>query len=230
MGAMTKEEGRGEAIGYPVVHHHYYAPLDGRPPVLESSKTKSCAFQCFTVLYPIILVLGFTAFMLWPSDVKIEVQKTELVSMSWDSLKRAIVEQQQRSNDLGLDLDLKFQVQLLVRNPNYFGVRYDRIVVELGYRGDKLGRVVLEGGEIPALKVVTVDGVMDLKGMRVFVNAGSLLLDIARGRLPLETDMNFSGNLEFLLVHPHLEAKLSCDIVVNPGTNEIMEKSCLLAE
>ncbi|RZS00719.1 hypothetical protein BHM03_00030477 [Ensete ventricosum] len=147
--------------------------------LLSSSALLSAAF--------LLVLLLSAAFFLWPSDPELTVARLRLDDIH-------ITPPPDAAFDVSLGVDLR------VRNPDFFALDYRSIVVTIGYRGRPLGSVTAEGGHIRARGVSYVRARLKLDGIRVLNDAISLIEDLARGSLPLNTVTEVDGRMRLFFI------------------------------
>ncbi|RRT73351.1 hypothetical protein B296_00013410 [Ensete ventricosum] len=173
--------------------------------LLSSSALLSAAF--------LLVLLLSAAFFLWPSDPELTVARLRLDDIH-------ITPPPDAAFDVSLGVDLR------VRNPDFFALDYRSIVVTIGYRGRPLGSVTAEGGHIRARGVSYVRARLKLDGIRVLNDAISLIEDLARGSLPLNTVTEVDGRMRLFFIDVPVQGKISCAVTVNPNTQEVISQDC----
>jgi hypothetical protein len=102
-------------------------------------------------------------------------------------------------------INVSLDVVLQIENPNFVGIYYDFLKVEILYRGSYIGEAKLEGGHILARRTVLVPAVLNLEAREILEKAAELLADITRGEVPLTTHVKIVGAVDFQAVRPHID-------------------------
>lgn len=157
-----------------------------------------------TVVAPILLLfscllLAGTAFIFWPSQPEIELEHWKLNGISFESKEEG------RSIIPVVYLNISLDVVLQIKNPNFVGMYYDFLKVEILYRGSYIGDAKLKGGHILARGTVLVPAILNLEAREILESAVELLADIARGEVPLTTHIKIVGAVDFQAVRPHID-------------------------
>ncbi|XP_024401731.1 uncharacterized protein [Physcomitrium patens] len=178
-----------------------------------------------TIIMPIIilfscLLLAGTAFVLWPAQPQIELEHWKLVGINFDTKEEG------RSIIPVVYLNISLDVVLKIKNPNFVGIYYDFLDVEIQYRGSYLGNAQLKGGHILARRTVLVPAILNLEAREILENASELLMDIAHGEIPLTNHIKIVGAVDLQVVRPHIDVHVSCDVVVDPKTKLVIRQYC----
>ncbi|KAG0583294.1 hypothetical protein KC19_3G124300 [Ceratodon purpureus] len=178
-----------------------------------------------TIVAPILvlfscLLLAGAAFVFWPSQPEIELEHWKLNGINFDSKEEG------RSIIPAVYVNISLDVILQIKNPNFVGIYYDFLKVEILYRGSYLGDAKLKGGHILARRAVPVPAILNLEAREILENAVELLADIARGEVPLTTHIKIVGDVDLQAVRPHIDVNLNCDVVVDPRTKLVIREFC----
>jgi hypothetical protein len=207
------------------VTRYYLVPSDAgyRLPLYRQQRRQVVYVQ--TILAPVLillscLLLAGVAFVLWPSQPEVELEHWKLNHINFDT------KDEPRSIFPVVFLNISLDVVLRIENPNFVGIYYDYLQVEIRYRGDYLGDAKLRGGHILARRVELVPAVLNLEAIKILANAAELLADVAKGEVPLTTHIKINGNVDLQAIRPHINVDVSCDVVVDPRTKLVIREYC----
>lgn len=178
-----------------------------------------------TIVAPVLilfscLLLAGAAFVFWPAQPQVELEHWKLNGINFDSKEGG------RSIIPVVYINVSLDVVLQIENPNFVGIYYDFLKVEILYRGSYIGEAKLEGGHILARRTVLVPAVLNLEAREILEKAAELLADITRGEVPLTTHVKIVGAVDFQAVRPHIDVNLNCDVVVDPKTKLVIREFC----
>ncbi|KAM6585822.1 hypothetical protein CsatB_012824 [Cannabis sativa] len=154
-----------------------------------------------------------TAYVFWPSDPDIKLVRMRLKSVHVHRTPHVSV-------------DVSVSVTVRVRNADVYFLDYRQLEVAVGYRGKKLGHVRSEGGHVRARGSSYVDAELDLAGVEIFSDVVFLLEDLARGTVPFDTLTEVRGQLGLLFFQFPLQARVSCEVIVNTVNQTIFRQNC----
>lgn len=89
-----------------------------------------------------------------------------------------------------------------------YSLNYDSLLVSIGYRGEQLGYVTSDGGQVKARETSYVNATLQLDGVEILTDVVLLLEDLARGAVVFDTTSEISGWLGVYLFDLPLEVKL----------------------
>lgn len=216
-GAMGGASGSGD--GYVYAPYPHYVLIPGSPRRARDSKSSVLwrAFKVF-LLALLLVVLGY---FLFPRETQVEVKTISLQGISLHvGDKTSLIPTVYM--DVSLDLRLK------IINSNFFGVLYDKLVVEIFYRGDNLGSVESRGGEVPSRSMVMATAKLELLGAPLLNHAAALISDVANREVPMQTVTYFNGAVEMFSLRPKIKVKVYCNIIMDPIDKEVLNKTCSL--
>ncbi|XP_038995274.1 uncharacterized protein LOC120119530, partial [Hibiscus syriacus] len=166
------------------------------------------------VLYAVAFVLlAALAFIFWPSDPEIKIARVHVNHMQVHT--KPIV-----------TLDISLVLTLKVRNWDVYTMDFTTLDVAVGYRGKTLGHVKSEHSHVRAMGSSYVKAVLELNGVEVFSDVVYMLEDFARGTIPFDTVTEFVGWLGFSFFRFPLKAKISCEIMINRASQNIIRQNC----
>lgn len=160
-----------------------------------------------------LLLISAALYILWPSDPDLSVVRLRLSKFNAHAFPRV-------SLDISLDLTVK------VRNRDVYSLRYDSMLVSIMYRGNQLGFVESDGGEIRARGSSYVNATLSFDGLEVLSDAILLIEDMAKGLIPIDTVTEVQGQLGFFFFNLPLKAKVSCEIDINTSDHTINRQNC----
>ena len=165
---------------------------------------RHAAFTLWTLLAPTLvffscLLLAASAFLFWPAQPEVELQHWRLNGIAFDT------KEAHHSILPVVYVNVSLDVVLRIENPNFVGIDYDFLRVEVLYRGSYLGDAKLRGGRIVARGTVLVPAVLNLEAKEILESAADLLADLARGEVPLTTHIKIVGDVDLRLVRPHID-------------------------
>lgn len=158
--------------------------------------TCSCCLSTSLTLVSVFLISS-ALFVLWPSNPEIQ-----LVRLNFDRIK--VVTNPTPYLDISLDLEIQ------IRNRDFFSLDYSKIVSSIDYRGEKLGSVISSGGSVKARGVSYVQANLQLDGIKVIQDVFYLIQDLATGFLPFETITMIDGTVHVLFLD--IPINVSCFI------------------
>lgn len=179
--------------------------------------TTSNAFALALLLICLITV-GYT---LLPKEPEVEVERITFggINLHVDD-KTSLIP--------SVYMDVSMDLRLRITNFNFYGVLYDKLVVEFYYRGDNLGRVESRGGEVPSLSMSMATAKVELLGAPLLNHATEIIADVYSREVPLQTVTEFNGSVEMFIFRPKIKMKVYCDMVVEPIDKEVLSTSCSL--
>ncbi|KAJ4718151.1 Late embryogenesis abundant protein [Melia azedarach] len=199
--------------------HLYYTPLPPQPDdenytVLPYYHPAANPRPNWLIICTIvILFLAALAYILWPSDPDLKIQRFHLTHVQIHT-KPVIC------------IDISLNVTLKVHNLDVYSMDYKSLDVKVGYRGKKLGHVRSKHGHVKALGSSYVDAVLELECVKVLSDLVFLLEDLARGSVPFDTVTQVTGRLGLFFLTFPLEAKVFCEILVNTNSQTIARQNC----
>ncbi|KAM5579003.1 hypothetical protein ABKV19_009008 [Rosa sericea] len=200
----------------PPPQHHHYIPLphDQSDSVLPSSYSSHLPRRSTTIfLTLLLLLLSSSLYVFWPSDPSLKIVRLKL--------KRIHVHTRPR-----VTIDLCMAVRIKVRNGDVYSMDYDALEVGVGYRGKRLGQVRFQQGHVRAFGSSYVDAEVEFNGVGVFSDVVLLLEDLAKGTVPFDTVTEVRGKLGVLVFHFPLQARVSCEVLVNMVNQTIFRHKC----
>lgn len=143
-----------------------------------------------------LIPLSAAVYFFWPSDPDLKIVRYNLNNI-----------QVHTSPKLAIDISLVLTVR--VRNRNFFSFNYNSLLVSLGYRGRELGVAKSKGGKLTARGSSYIDTKVELDGFEILHDAFYLLRDLAKGSIPLDTNMAVKGKLGLLFYQVPLKVNSS---------------------
>ncbi|XP_010688185.2 uncharacterized protein LOC104902184 [Beta vulgaris subsp. vulgaris] len=161
-----------------------------------------------------LLLLIFTiVFLLFPSDPHLQLVRVKLNHVRVNS-----------SPHLSLDLSLSLLVKVF--NPDLFSLNFDSLAVTIAYRGRELGFVESNGGRVKARGSSYVNATVVVDGFEVLHDFFYLVEDVAAGKVPFDTVSLIRGEIGLFFVKIPIQAKVSCEVDVNPKDQTIVHQNC----
>ncbi|MQL71045.1 hypothetical protein Taro_003381 [Colocasia esculenta] len=170
---------------------------------------------CLLALLTAALLLGAAVFLFWPCGPDVRLAHVHL---------RSIRVSPSRHGGVAVDVDVR--VKALVHNPNAFSLRYEGVIVEVGYRGRRLGWVVAGGAVLRARASSYVKARVRVEGVWVVEDTAYLIEDMARGRIPLDAVARVKGRIHLLSVGIPIKGRISCAINVDVENQLIASQDC----
>ncbi|KAG9458801.1 hypothetical protein H6P81_003309 [Aristolochia fimbriata] len=189
--------------------HHSGADYILLPPY----RPPSCRRRVFFSSIVILLLFAFALFFFWPSDPDLSVVRLRLDRINVSSRKL-------------ISLDVSIALTVKVRNKDFFSLKYNSLVVSIGYRGRQLGFVTSQGGHIRARGSSYIDATLQLNGVEVLHDAIYLIEDMISGSIPFDTVTRVDGNLGVLFFSIPVQGRLSCEVSVNTDNQTIVRQDC----
>lgn len=113
-----------------------------------------------------------------------------------------------------------------MRNPDLFSLNYDALDVSIAYRGKELGFVNSTGGKVKARGSSYVNATLVVDGFEVLHDLFYLIEDVAAGKVPFDTVSTTKGELGLFFLKIPIQAKVSCEVDVNPKDQTIVHQNC----
>ncbi|XP_057536706.1 uncharacterized protein LOC130814601 isoform X3 [Amaranthus tricolor] len=184
-----------------------YVILQSRPPTRHHYNRR--VFQTLSL----ILLLSLSIYLLFPSDPHIQLVRLQLNHIRVNTSPHLL-------------LDLSLSVTLKVHNPDFFSLNYDDLDVSISYRGRQLGFVKSDGGKVRMRGSSYVDATLDVNGFEILHDIFYLIEDVAAGKIPFDTVSHIEGELGLLFFKFPIQAKVSCEVDVNPKDQTITHQNC----
>ncbi|XP_074280981.1 uncharacterized protein LOC141605944 [Silene latifolia] len=195
----------------PQQHPPTYVILQYYPHTIPNLRRILLRILLFTLS---LLTISLLIYLLYPSDPELRLVRVKLNH----------IRVQTRTHPPSLDLSLF--LQLRVRNRDMFSLAYRSLTVAISYRGRKLGFVSSHGGVIGARQSSYVNATLDVNGFEVLHDLFYLIEDLASGSVPFDTVSIVDGYLGVLFVKFPFQAKVSCEVDVNPRNQKIVHQNC----
>lgn len=227
MGYSEKEEGHSERAPVLVEEVRYYLLPPDAVYDLPLYRPRRRVLRLQTIVAPILilfscLLLAGAAFVLWPSQPEVELEHWELNGINFDS-------KEGKSIIPVVYLNISLDVVLRIKNPNFVGIYYDYLKVEICYRGSYLGDAKLRGGHILARRTELVPAVLNLEAREILENAAELLADIACGEVPLTTHIKIIGDVDLQAFRPHIDVG-DYNLEIIPSLDSVCCQDCKARE
>lgn len=123
-------------------------------------------------------------------------------------------------------IDVSMLVTIKVRNGDVYRMDYEALEVAVGYRGRSLGHVTFQRGHVRAFGSSYMEAEVEFNGVGVFSDVVLLLEDLAKGKVPFDTVTEVHGRLGFLFFEFPLQARVSCEVMVNTVNQTILRHNC----
>ncbi|CAH9056332.1 unnamed protein product [Cuscuta epithymum] len=159
-----------------------------------------------------IILLAVSVFLLWPSNPEISVSRLHLRGFKVHLIPPSF--------------DITLQLTLKVRNRDFYSIDYKSLVVWIGYKGKMLGNVTSDDGHLKARASSYVNATLDLEGVEIFSDVISLIEDVAKGSITLDTVTQINGQLGLFSFDIPLQGNVSCEIVVDTNNQTISHQNC----
>lgn len=96
----------------------------------------------------------------------------------------------------------------------------------IAYRGRKLGFVGSNGGKVKMRGSSYVNATLVVDGFEVLHDFIYFVEDVASGRVPFDTVSAVNVQLKVLFITIPIQAKVSCEVDVNPKDQTIAHQNC----
>lgn len=220
MPLTNNQRAREEQYTYGYPADPYYVVLPPAP--IDPWKRRRQLLGYGSLIICVALLVVAAVYFLWPSQVQIQVARFQLNQFGYN-----IVPQPGSFVPL-LFLNFSMDMMVQVNNRDFYGVDYDSVNVEIGYRGRSIGSVSSENGRLSARQTTYVNATLDLDGAEVVHDVGYLLKDIEKGEVPLDTVTEFDGRIKVWFFNIGLKKAASCGVVVIPSNKTIISQDCEL--
>ncbi|XP_073296881.1 uncharacterized protein [Primulina huaijiensis] len=182
------------------------------PPNHHRLLRKSCRrglISCATVL----IFLAAALYLLWPFDPELSVVRLHLGRLRFHMIPEV-------STDLTLNLTIR------IRNQDFYSIQYVSSVFTIGYRGQKLGDVTSDAGNITARASSYVNATLQLERVEITSDVILLLDDLAKGEIKFDTETQIDGKLRVFFFDLPIKPKISCEIVADTINETISQQNC----
>lgn len=106
-------------------------------------------------------------------------------------------------------------MRIKIRNPDVYSLSYKSLNVSVEYRGEELGFVTSDDGNVKAFGTSFIDATLVLNGYEVVSEAVFLIEDLFRGEIPFTTTSEIRGSLGVLLFNLPISVCISSYYLVN---------------
>ncbi|KAH7298624.1 hypothetical protein KP509_25G051700 [Ceratopteris richardii] len=227
-----EEEASDPLLGYPftTVYGYPSAPIPPPPPQPPlfpyfGRLRQGCGCRvyygpvCAGLSCLIVVLIAVGAFFVWPRSLNVTVDDVSLGKIHFNVDREGSIIPR-------IYLNLTLNLKLEAANPNYFRVTYETLNVSIFYQDDPIGQVESDGGDIRARSKSSMDATLKLTGYEIASNILSLIADIARHAVPLQTITTFDGHIDVFSFKIPLRAHVSCNLLIDPESQSITSKSC----
>ncbi|KAF7843326.1 late embryogenesis abundant protein [Senna tora] len=199
----------------PPLHYHHQNQNDIVLPLYDYNPYRSRRRFHFHLIWAVGILLFLAAvYVFWPSDPVLKIERLKLNRIKVHTVPR-------------LAIDISMFVTVRVHNTDVYSMDYKSIDVAVGYRGKKLGHVRSAHGHVKAKGSSYVDAKLEFTGIRVLSDVVYFLEDLAKGTVPFDTVSEVEGHLGLLFFDFPMEAKISCEVLVNTANQTIAHEKCL---
>ncbi|CAA6661439.1 unnamed protein product [Spirodela intermedia] len=171
----------------------------------------------FSTLHTLLLtgiVVGLTAFLLWPSEPELRLARLKLRSLRITTKHKGTL----------VALDVAMDLKIRVQNRAFFSLDYDNVTVGIEYRGRPLGSVVAGGGVVEARGVSFVAATLRLDGIRVLEDALFLIEDLVKGKIP--STLSPCSPATSASTPSKSPSRISCAVIVDVENQAIASQDC----
>ncbi|KAJ7951797.1 Late embryogenesis abundant protein [Quillaja saponaria] len=171
-----------------------------------------------TKRYRVVCTLGFlllaaVVYIFWPSDPTLKIVRLRLKHIKIRTVPR-------------ISMDISMFLTARVQNADVYSMYYQSVDVAVDYRGKRLGNMSSCHGNVRPRGSSYVDAELELYGIELLSDVVFFLEDLAKGTVPFDTVSLIKGHLGLLFFDFPLEAKLSCEILVNILHKTIVHQNC----
>ncbi|KAM0956788.1 hypothetical protein ACFX13_025628 [Malus domestica] len=182
------------------------------PPSCSHSQRRRTTILATTLILT-LLAATFSAFLLWPSEPSLKIVRLRLNKVQVHTRPRVTI-------------DVSMSVTIKVQNVDVYAMDYEALEVAVGYRGRRLGHATFQQGYVRALGSSYLDAEVEFNEVGVFSDVVLLLEDLAKGTVPFDTVTEVQGRLGFLFFQFPLQARVSCEVMVNTVNQTIFRHNC----
>ncbi|GBG87077.1 hypothetical protein CBR_g44534 [Chara braunii] len=126
-----------------------------------------------------------------------------------------------------LVLDVNLTVMVSVANPNHVGVFYRNSIANVLYREHELGKAVIPAGWDAAGGFNIFEFIVAIDGAATRGLGPALLTDFLRRKMLLTINSEITGWVELLFLHVPFKVWVECDLLVNPLSVSLIDRSCM---
>ncbi|CAN1836454.1 hypothetical protein LINPERHAP1_LOCUS34775 [Linum perenne] len=164
----------------------------------------------------LLLLASLTTYAFWPSDPTLTIVRLRLTKVKIRTFPI-------------LNIDIKMNVTVEVRNADVYAAELRKMDVEVMYRGKTIGEVrSVKGSDVVIRAYATsyLEAEMNLNGIGVIADGLLLIRDLKTGEVPFGTVVEVAGKFGFLCFGFPLKARMSCEVMLNTHNQTIVRRSC----
>ncbi|XP_068642046.1 uncharacterized protein [Aristolochia californica] len=168
----------------------------------------------FLIFVLIILVLALTVF-------KPRHAITTIKSVKLQSMKAAL-----NVPNMGLDLNVTLDLDILVKNPNPASFKYTNSVALLYYRGMQIGEAEIPAGEIFSEETLEMNVTLTVLADRLLSNSDAYS-DVTSGQVQVQTSTRISGKVTVMkIIKHHMVSYSYCDLLLDVWNQTVANMEC----
>lgn len=172
-----------------------------------------CIVITILLLLLLFLILAFTVFK--PKHPTTVVNSTSVSNLRFNVVPFP---------NPRVSLNVTLNVNVTVGNPNAVGFKYTDSTAYLRYRGEEVGSVPIEAGEIGGKSEKNMNLTLTLMADRL-LGSSEFYTDAINGAIPLQTYIRISGKVK-ILVSVKVVAYATCDLVVDMTSRSVVNQTC----
>uniref|UniRef100_A0A2P2QUD3 Uncharacterized protein n=1 Tax=Rhizophora mucronata TaxID=61149 RepID=A0A2P2QUD3_RHIMU len=200
------------------------------PAAFKARKRRRCCLITGGVILLLLFLLFLIILILALTMLKPKQPRTRLLSATLDGISPRI-----SFPDISIQLNITVDLKILVQNRNHASFKHGPGKSLLYYRGHRMGEADLYPGLIPSMGSetlpcrLTIYVKVDAKSFASNINfIRSLIRDVLRGQLVIETNTRIPGRVRFLggLFKKHAVATSNCRFTIAIPAMEIQSQQC----
>jgi hypothetical protein len=182
---------------------------------VESKPRRKVVLMVALAAIPALIALGYSGWQFRPRDPILEIKS---VTVSGFSLHTST------ESALLASLDLDVTIYVLVQNPNVTPITFHAAVMEIFYRGTRLGQLqVPPGGQGPQSEQI-ISLPCRMSGLKATHHLKELLSDVANREMVLHAKCTVTGDIAVWIIRHHYEVYVKSEIKIDPVFLDIIDQ------
>ena len=123
-------------------------------------------------------------------------------------------------------LNMTLVVDLSVKNPNAVSFKFNNATTTVYYRGVLAAEARNPPGTAKARRTLRMNVTADVMADQLLSSTNSLVTDVVRGQIPMDTSTIISGRVKILFVKKQVGINMNCSMKVNTSSLTVDDLSC----
>lgn len=204
-------------------NHNLTSDPEPAPPQAKKSHVRGrrCLLAIGIVIF-LVMLLFIVMLILVLTVFKAKQPRVHLVSATLDGVSPRL-----SLPVIRIQLNITFNLQIRVENPNHASFKHGSGQSMLLYRGDQVGVVEIYPGKIPARSSTTIPCRLSLQVDQAVSQVVPLVQDILSGELAIDTSTRIPGRVNFLgFIRKHVVAISECHFIIGVLEMKIRSQEC----